>query len=611
MRHEATLVAALEGITRPAFQIARELAANSRSGLTIRFLAKKLEQPEEEIEYLIDIHHKLFFHDITKIKLVGEGGTAVKRIQEGLESRGDVPALQRQVKALPPHEYRLLEEVLGIDKPGPKKQTAEVLVQRCYETPESVVEYVARGEFSDLAREMFDLIWQSKEGLIPIADIRRKLKESEYKLEQALSEMVNGGVLFEMFRFDDRDRLVRVIGLLAELRNFRAQKSGKSGTISKLKSKRGTPELVRSYGFRVTDAVCRLVASIAAKPARLRGDGELFREDRRRLEDIVGDDDEPDLQASLWFAELAGWLARVDNELRATELDPLVESDRAARHRTLFNSTTANGSDAKAWALFSTVAASMKVGQWYRVSDVVTFAVSERPGDAEPTLQYQGGHWAYTQPGASGTGQKAIAGALDESLVWFGVVDRSGEEDEALISLTDIGQWLLAEDQDAPFQEEQAALTAEFVVQPNFDIVVPGQDTDPLVTVPLDQFADRQSTGTAIVYNLSKESFTRAIQEGHDGDAFVQFLMTHNRSGDLPSNVLQSLDDWRGSVKRVRVRTIHVLESDDPLVIADLMHRRRLSKYFNSVDPQKTIAFSKTSKAEITRELEKEGFVVG
>ncbi|NIA15596.1 MAG: hypothetical protein GWP08_16155, partial [Nitrospiraceae bacterium] len=58
MRHAASLLAAMEGISRPAFRIARELANNSRSGLTVRFLSKKLEIPEEEVEYLVDVNHR-------------------------------------------------------------------------------------------------------------------------------------------------------------------------------------------------------------------------------------------------------------------------------------------------------------------------------------------------------------------------------------------------------------------------------------------------------------------------------------------------------------------------------------------------------------------------
>ena len=101
------------------------------------------------------------------------------------------------------------------------------------------------------------------------------------------------------------------------------------------------------------------------------------------------------------------------------------------------------------------------------------------------------------------------------------------------------------------------------------------------------------------------------MQEGHDGDGFVKFLLEHNRGASLPSNVLTTLDDWRGGVKRVRLRTVHVLESDDPLVMADLLHRRRFNKHFEQFDPHKTVAISRISKADLAKELEKEGFVVG
>ena len=92
MRHIASMVASMEGVGRPVYRIAWELSQNSRSGLTTRFLAKKLEVPEEEVEYLVDVNHHLLFTDLTKIKLASEGHSAVKRISEGLENLGDVPA---------------------------------------------------------------------------------------------------------------------------------------------------------------------------------------------------------------------------------------------------------------------------------------------------------------------------------------------------------------------------------------------------------------------------------------------------------------------------------------------------------------------------------------
>ena len=103
MRHAASLLAAMEGISRPAFRIARELANNSRSGLTVRFLCKKLDLPEEEVEYLVDVNHRFLFTDLTKVKIAAEGASAVKRISRGLENHGDIPSLFRAVKSLSTH----------------------------------------------------------------------------------------------------------------------------------------------------------------------------------------------------------------------------------------------------------------------------------------------------------------------------------------------------------------------------------------------------------------------------------------------------------------------------------------------------------------------------
>jgi hypothetical protein len=133
---------------------------------------------------------------------------------------------------------------------------------------------------------------------------------------------------------------------------------------------------------------------------------------------------------------------------------------------------------------------------------------------------------------------------------------------------------------------------------------------DALLTVPLDQFALRQSTGQATVYLMTKESFTQALQEGHDGDAFIDFLLSYNRNGALPANVMTTLEDWRGGLRRVRLRTIQTLEVEDPLVMADLQHRRKFKKFITPLDPNRYIEYNDADRTELIRQLEKDGFIV-
>jgi hypothetical protein len=610
MRHRATLVAAMEGISRPAFYIARELAQNSRSGLTVRFLSKKLGMPEEEVEYIVDVHNQIFFSDLTKIKVVAEGPTAVKRISDGLENHGDISALVNLIKAMDPHDFRALEEQLGILQPGTKKAATELVLDACYKYPDSPVEYVATRNFSTSAREVFDIVWQSPSGILPVAQLRAKYGGTEYEVEQALSELFRGYVLFELFRFDAEERLVRAAGLLSEVRQWREGAGRESAKKALLKPQKNAPDFVQTRGISLTDKLCRLVAAIAAKPARLRGDGDLFREDRRRLEDIVADEDEPSIATCLWIGQGAGWLARVDNELRAVNLDPLVKKPMLERHQDVFEWLTASANEADSKRILASFLEDSKPHAWYSVVEFIRYILRTASEAERAVLKNAGGHWHYVSSSSVNSSERGLARSLEETFLWLGAVDRAEDGEDGIFRITDLGEFLLAERNEEKVRQQFAKRHGEIFVQPNFDIVVPSQEVDPLLTVPLDKFTIRQSTGTATVYHLSKESFTGALQAGHDGDEFVAYLLEHNRGGALPGNVMQTLDDWRGGMKRVRLRTVHVLESDDPLVIADLMHRRRYHKFFQHVDPQKMVLYGNIERGELEKELEKEGFVV-
>ncbi len=610
MRHGASLLASLEGMSRPAYLIARELCNNSRSGLTVRFLSKKLEMPEEEVEYLIDVNHRLVFTDLTKIKVVPEGHGAVKRITDGLENHGDVPSLFRRTKVLTPHEFRRLEEYIGATEPLTKKGAAEDLLNRYYTHPDSLVSYVAHRGFSETAREVFDILWQSKNGVMPVSQIRVAHGGAEFDVEQALWELFRGFALFEMFRFDAEDRLIRMAGLLSELRQWQESAAKHAKKKAKLKVLRGKPDAATPRGLDFSDTICKLVAAIAARPARLRGDGDLFREDRRRLNEICPEEADPSMSTCLWVAEGVGWLARVDNTLRAGALDQLVMMDRVGRHRILYDWLVSQGDDSVSRNLFAALLEEIRSGAWYSVIDFIRYAMHVSAAHEQPVLKPVGAHWEYVSPSTSGHMESRLARSLEETFFWLGIVDRGELNGESVFRVSELGEAFLRNTGASKLQKAFPPRKGEIVVQPNFDIVVPTQDMDPLLTVPLDQFALRASTGQATVYNVTKDSFTQAVQEGHDASAFVEFLIAHNRSGGLPANVMMTLEDWRGTMKRVRLRTIAVLETDDPILMADIRHRRRVGKHLKEIDPKTVAAYKGISKAELTKFLEKDGFIV-
>ena len=611
MRHSASLLASLEGMSRATFFIARELAQNSRSGLTPRFLARKLDIPQEEVEYLVDVHHRLLYTDLTRIRLVPEGYAAVKRIQEGLESHGDVAALKQHVRALPDLDLQVLEERLGLEDGLPKKEIAEQALATLYRHPDSILHHVAGCDFSSRARDVFDLLWQSKEGILSVSQVYSLCKGPEYEVEQALTELFQGCACFELFRFDAENRLIRAAALLKEVRDYRRQVKGvESGAAAaRLKPVRGEIELKRSEGLAFSEIVCRLTAAIAARPVRLRNDGELFREDRRRLEMIRSDEDEPSLNTCLWAAEGLGWIARVDNTLRAGEVHLLVEQDRFERHNTLYAWLTSQSEIAPARGVLEKAQEEMAEGAWYSVMEFISHTRAFSDQSDAPLLKYTGTHHEYSLPAAGSRLDARLARALEESFFWLGIVSRGYAGDEPCFQITPVGSALLSGNIPATLREQYPPWTGGIVVQPNYEIAAALDNMDPLLTVPLDTFALRVSESPMTIYKLTREAFVSAMQQGQSAEAFIAFLLHHNRA-PLPENVLITLKDWCGTAKQVRLRTYHVLEADDPLVIAELEHHRQWRKFLAPVEAQKALRYQGISRMELKTSLEKEGFIV-
>lgn len=611
MRHSASLLASLEGMGRAAFLIAKELAQNSRTGLTPRFLSKKLDMPVEEIEYLVDVNHKLLYTDLTRIRLVPEGFQAMKRILVGLESHGDVDALKQHVRSLPDLDLQALEERLELDADLSKKDMAEQVLLRLYRQPDSILHHVAGCDFSPRARDLFDALWQSRDGILSISQIYAMHKRSEYEAEQALSELLAGCACFELFRFDGEQRLVRAVALLKEVRDYyRANKERSRDASPKLKEFRDDVEAARSEGMIFSETVCRVVAAIAARPARLRNDGELFREDRRRLEQIRSDEEEPSLNTCLWAAEGLGWIARVDNVLRAGDVETLVDLDRLDRHRLLYDWLTSQSDIAPARGILEKALEELRPDAWYSIMDFIAYARGYSDQSAAPALKSTGTHYEYVAPGGGGRLETRLARALEESFYWLGVAARGYAGDTPCFQITLLGRALLSGEIPAALREQYPSWSGGIVVQPNYEVAAALQDIDPLLTTPLDTFAVRVSEQPVIIYKLTRDAFLHAMQQGHPADGFISFLLNHNR-GPLPDNVLITLRDWCGTAKQVRLRTYHVVESDDPLVIAEIEHQRQWHKHVTPVDPHKTLRYQGLSRSEMKAALEKEGYIVG
>ena len=74
---------------------------------------------------------------------------------------------------------------------------------------------------------------------------------------------------------------------------------------------------MNNHEVALSDKCSRLVAALAARPARLRGDGDLYREDVRRLEEALAAEGEADaarilMEAHRQAPEFYAWLRSLE-----------------------------------------------------------------------------------------------------------------------------------------------------------------------------------------------------------------------------------------------------------------------------------------------------------
>lgn len=104
------------------------------------------------------------------------------------------------------------------------------------------------------------------------------------------------------------------------------------------------------------------------------------------------------------------------------------------------------------------------------------------------------------------------------------------------------------------------------LVNPDFEILVlpEGDVTDVIHT--LDMWAQRTKNGEVVHFRLTREAMERAVGAGRSAKELTDFLVARAR-GDVPQNILYSLDSWAGSVTFAQAERGVLLsaESEDAL----------------------------------------------
>ncbi|HHV61274.1 MAG TPA: hypothetical protein GXX51_01325 [Firmicutes bacterium] len=150
-------------------------------------------------------------------------------------------------------------------------------------------------------------------------------------------------------------------------------------------------------------------------------------------------------------------------------------------------------------------------------------------------------------------------------LCYMGVLETNFEAPVPVLTLTEFGSEilgrLLSGCDPSGLMGEAGIEEDGFHVQPDFEVLA-SRNLRQEILWQLDEVASSVKMDNMIVYRLTRESASRAMQAGWSGGDILEFLRKHSRN-PLPQNVEFSIKDWCKNYGKVRFIETMLLRCED------------------------------------------------
>lgn len=115
------------------------------------------------------------------------------------------------------------------------------------------------------------------------------------------------------------------------------------------------------------------------------------------------------------------------------------------------------------------------------------------------------------------------------------------------------------------------------IIQPNYEIMVPEGGMKEVHCIYLDKFAEKLSEDTVSIYKISFKSMVRALDNEISIEKIIQYFekFSHN---EMPQNVLMSLNQWKEESKKIKIRTVTIVETNDKYLMEELKSYKTINK---------------------------------
>ncbi|OCA96479.1 helicase-associated domain-containing protein [Clostridium beijerinckii] len=167
--------------------------------------------------------------------------------------------------------------------------------------------------------------------------------------------------------------------------------------------------------------------------------------------------------------------------------------------------------------------------------------------------------------------------------------------------LTSLGAHILGINKD--YKIEEIEDETGIIIQPNYEIMVPGGLMKDVHCINLDKFAEKLSEDTVSIYKISFKSMVMALDNDISIEEVIEYLKDASKN-KIPENVLMSLNEWNERSKKIKIRKVTIVETDDKYLLEELKSYKEIKK---DIAKELPYAFEINSKNanKVKRNIEK------
>ena len=85
----------------------------------------------------------------------------------------------------------------------------------------------------------------------------------------------------------------------------------------------------------------------------------------------------------------------------------------------------------------------------------------------------------------------------------------------------------------------------------------------------LDKFAEKLSEDTVSIYKISFKAMVTALDNEISIEEIIEYFEEFSQN-EIPINVIVSLNEWKEKSKKIKIRTVTIVETDDTYLLEEL-----------------------------------------